>query len=350
MIKKRQVKAKALTKRAREDEDEIENQELKIEKHEVQSNAIKNNDVAINIELAKIKQKVRSRTHGMKIQDTKTGSLVDDKERERRARQREAEKKNIIQGGLLGGLIERSRDGNFLFQNKEIQEMRGETQFTTQSKSDIDIKMEEYVESELKKKGYAQKGQEQPTKTDDFLQSEVDLYKIPEHLRVTESLFKDEIDAELKRKEALTRSRTGEVMTVEDERNQVLSGGILEVPLPIEYKIKNIEETERVKELLKNQVPEQSSVTAQNFNMNYNMHHRRYLQEQIQSFETFKEAAEQEVEEEYDDDYDARDSEEENFEKQTSMSAFRKQQEQQSETASDEKLLERFKKRFRRRY
>jgi hypothetical protein len=127
MIKKRTVKAKALKSKRDDENDDVDNNPEPIPEH-----------LKSSIQLAKLKQKVRSRTNGMKIKDAKTGSFVDDKERERKVRQKEKERKNIIEGGKLGGLIERGRDGSFLFQNKEI---RGETQFTSQSKSEVDIKM-----------------------------------------------------------------------------------------------------------------------------------------------------------------------------------------------------------------
>ncbi len=201
---------------------------------------------------------------------------------------------------------------------------------------------EEFVESELRKRGYGKDNEEQETK---IVNDEAELFQIPDHLRVKDSLFTQDVSEEMKHKEANTRApKTGESLTIEDERSTVLSGGILEVPISIELRLKNIEETERAKERMKNQEQIASQYGGQNYNMNYNMHHRRYLQEQMQSMENLKEQLERkEADELTDDDYDEKDREdEENFERQTQFSQLKRP----SETASDEALLERFKKRF----
>ncbi|KAL0480322.1 hypothetical protein AKO1_007105 [Acrasis kona] len=345
MIKKRVARATQRTKTTTQDEEEEDILTLNNlqNSNPVVLEALKH-DVTTNIELAKLKQKGRSRAHGVKIIGSRTGSLVAEQERLVRKRKREAETTNILYGGTKGGLV--AREDNY--QGKDPSDLFNETQFTSQSKSEVDVKMEEFVENELKKKGFSKNQPENDSRFESELNNS-DIFKIPAHLKVNVSLFKEDVDGDLKKKKSSSKSKNGDDLTIEDERSQILSGGILEVPLPIEYKIRNIEETEKLKQRLAREAREKQhqdeSLLSQNFNSNYNMHHKRYIQEQLQSYEGLKEELErqEEEEEDYQDDDDG--SEEENFEKQTSMSSLRRK-----EVSSDEKLLEKFKKRYKRVY
>ncbi|KAJ7547123.1 hypothetical protein O6H91_08G070200 [Diphasiastrum complanatum] len=88
-----------------------------------------------------------------------------------------------------------------------------------------DPNMLKYIEQELAKK----RGRDLGTKADDLKRVEDDLYIIPEHLKV--------------------RRRNAE------EGSTQWTTGIAEVQLPIEYKLKNIEETEAAKKQLQDKRP-----------------------------------------------------------------------------------------------
>lgn len=116
-----------------------------------------------------------------------------------------------------------------------------------------DPNMLKYIEQEMAKK----RGRETSEVGEEVKPPEVDLYVIPEHLKV--------------------RKRNGE------ESSTQWTTGIAEVQLPVEYKLKNIEETEAAKKQLQGKRPfvgrgrSQSSIPA-SYNADYFQRGREYAE------------------------------------------------------------------------
>ncbi|KAJ3449292.1 telomere length and silencing protein 1 tls1 family member [Anaeramoeba flamelloides] len=148
-----------------------------------------------------------------------------------------------------------------------------EDQFTAQSeKPDIlEKQMMEYIESELKKKrqasnkdipkGFVTSKPQQPQQTTDFsIMSQLE--DLPEHLKITSNLVVEDVDIAL--------------------------NSVQEVKLPIENKLKNIEQTEKARKKLQEKMKNNKSENNTNRYNNdelpsnyhsFNYHKRQYHQE-----------------------------------------------------------------------
>ncbi|KAJ6237259.1 telomere length and silencing protein 1 tls1 family member [Anaeramoeba flamelloides] len=149
-----------------------------------------------------------------------------------------------------------------------------EDQFTAQSEKPdlLEKQMMEYIESELKKKrqtsnknipdGFVTSKPQQPQQTTDFsIMSQLE--DLPEHLKITSNLVVEDVDIAL--------------------------NSVQEVKLPIENKLKNIEETEKARkklqEKMKNNKSDENNTNHYNNNElpssyhSFNYHKRQYHQE-----------------------------------------------------------------------
>lgn len=199
----------------------------------------------------------RKRSHSI---DDETGTSEDEDERrltleEIKFQQKQRERKSGVAAGELippvGGLMKPQEkvDGEGKKEELVLQDtFAQETAVTVE-----DPNMLKYVEQELAKN----RGRDSGIKTEENKPAEDDLYVIPEHLKV--------------------RRRNGE------ESSTQWTTGIAEVQLPIEFKLKNIEETEAAKKELQDKRPfvgrgrVQSSIPA-SYSADYFQRGREYAE------------------------------------------------------------------------
>ncbi|KAF0979795.1 hypothetical protein FDP41_000948 [Naegleria fowleri] len=242
-------------------------------------------DINSTLEKTKLKQKLRSRPKGMQA-NLKTGDLFNLDKIKNTSVKRKKEQLNILQGGTQGGLVDRSK-GDWIamklanMEKKEssstMSQLGMDLNFTDAELSEQDKRLFEYIREKMKEKGYSydqnvniddsddEEENQQATassshtpendakkKSDisvkEILEKEKELYKLPEELKVD----KIEIENLMKRRGRRRNEQTNQPTKPlsEEERQKLLSGAILEVPLSAADKIQNIRETnERVKEL-----------------------------------------------------------------------------------------------------
>ncbi|EFC38077.1 predicted protein [Naegleria gruberi] len=213
-----------------------------------------------------LKQKLRSRPKGMQA-NLKTGDLFDLDKIKNSSVQRKKEKLNILQGGTQGGLVDRN-SGDWIamkLANMEKAKIMGSTSqlamdmaFTEAELSEQDKRLFEFIKERMKEQGYSydqivnnddeDEGIEKAKKKisvdiNELLEKEKNLYKLPDELKVE----KIDISSLTRRKD--NANKEAKPLT-EEERQKLLSGAILEVPLSTAAKVENIRETnEKVKEL-----------------------------------------------------------------------------------------------------
>ena len=235
-------------------------------------------DINLTLEKTKLKQKLRSRPKGMQA-NLKTGDLFDLEKIKSSSAKRKKEKMNILQGGTQGGLIDRT-SGDWIAMklantdksntsSSSLSQLAMDANFTEAELSEQDKRLFEYIREKMKEKGYSYDDHVNITNDDDvdnekkglpsditvkeILEKEKDLYRLPEELKVD----KLEIPTGTKKQQSDNKPLT------EEERQKLLSGAILEVPLSISSKVQNIRETnEAVKEMQENE--------------DHNPHKRRY--------------------------------------------------------------------------
>ncbi|KAG2389587.1 hypothetical protein C9374_014147 [Naegleria lovaniensis] len=253
--------------------------------HKITHSAItdeEENDINSTLEKTKLKQKLRSRPKGMQA-NLKTGDLFDLDKIKNTSVKRKKEQLNILQGGTQGGLVDRNK-GEWIamklanMDKKEssstMSQLGMDLNFTDAELSEQDKRLFEYIREKMKEQGYSyddnvnindsdeeeaqqaaassSTSQRDAKKKSDIsvkeiLEKEKELYKLPEELKV------DKIEIENMSKRRGKRSdptKQPAKPISEEERQKLLSGAILEVPLSTADKIQNIRETnERVKEL-----------------------------------------------------------------------------------------------------
>lgn len=217
------------------------------------------------LEKTKLKQKLRSRPKGMQA-NLKTGDLFDLEKIKNSSIKRKKEKLNILHGGTQGGLIDRN-GGDWIamklanMEKKEapskLSQLGMDTNFTEAELSEQDKRLFEYIRDKMKEKGYSY---DQTVNIDDddvnvdidgskkrasdcvkeILEKEKDLYKLPEELKV-EKIEIEQFDR--RRREPTTPQKSNAKPISEEERQKLLSGAILEVPLSTAEKLHNIRET-----------------------------------------------------------------------------------------------------------
>jgi vacuolar-type H+-ATPase subunit F/Vma7 len=241
-------------------------------------------DLSIILAATKLKQKIRQKK-GLYV-DTdslKAATIIGNNNKSQYSSSKytpSLASNNISHGGTRGGLVHPSEIKNeFQKIEDKIQSEMGDSnlnvksmnKFAMRAKSETEKKMEEYVEMEMKKRGFMTKEEKEKLlresarfiSRDDSENNNInsnmesntskiptinidELYQIPEHLRVSRSLIIDDnnIDQSNKYSTAATESESLNEQDIA-EQQQLMTGSILEVKLPVEYKIKNIEETEQ---------------------------------------------------------------------------------------------------------
>jgi hypothetical protein len=302
-----------------------------------QQDVNEDNNSTNTVDIIKAKQKLKKQRGCVVQQDT--GDLFDTKSLNEKSTKRQQATMNVMFGGSQGGLV-----SNDSFHKEDDILTSINSKFASKtSKSDAEKKMEQYIESEMKKKGYLttdekeemleqfaliDKEAELNQKQDKSpIMNINDLYKIPEHLQVSRSLFKDDQN----------KTAPNEVIDKEtQERTQLMTGGIVEVHLPKSYKHKNIAETDKASRSHRQPITVEQVIDNTTVKLpvrpNYAAFHPEKQSEQTDN----------EVRKHMPDDTDNNnDPDQQQQQKQPSQSKKRKQ------TSTDEQTYDRFIKRYR---